>query len=160
MILYMSIWGYSWHCFLFTSSVVCSAKQDFYPPGISLSKVAVGYGASGLSSFGGSLGSCLLQSSPRVTQSLFFNLKPWLCDVSTPQDLTWFHSICREKGIVLATIFLPLTSAPQVKPSLTIHLGCSLCLRCTVHLSSLASLPVLKTSTSQSPMYFILSFFF
>lgn len=46
MTLDVFIWDYSWHYFLFTSRVVCSAERDFYPPGIPLT-----HGANGLGSF-------------------------------------------------------------------------------------------------------------
>lgn len=115
--------------------VVCLAERDFYPPGIPLT-----HGGRPWSKWiwflQGSLGSCLYHSSPCVTWNLFFNLKPWLSAVSSPHDLLQFHTICREKGTILATIFLPLTTAPQVKPSPSVHLDCSWPLRCSAPVQS------------------------
>lgn len=48
--LVMSIWDYSGHFSIFTSSVMYSAEWDSYLPGVSLTKMAGDYGAYGLSS--------------------------------------------------------------------------------------------------------------
>lgn len=154
MTLDVFIWDYSWHYFLFTSRVVCSAERDFYPPGIPLTHGGRSWSKWTwlLQSF---FGSCLSHSSPCVTWNLLFNLKLWLSDVFPPHDPPTIPH-CREKGTVLATIFLPLTTPPQVKPSPSVHLGCSWplgCSACPVWITFQVSNP-----TSQSPMYFILIF--
>lgn len=156
MTLDMFIWDYSRHCFLFTSSVVFSVKWDFYPPGISFTETAGNCSANGLRSFG-ALWSPVSCSSPWVTRSLFFNLKHCFLPFAMflpLRTLAQFHTVCRAKGIALATIFLTLLSALQVKPSPTISLGCSLPFGCTGHLSSLAHVPVLNPYLREPDVFY------
>lgn len=110
----------------------------------------------GLRSFGALWGS-VSRSSPWVTWSLFLNLKHCFLPLAMfllLRTLTRFHTDCREKEIALATIFLTLLSALQVKPSPTTSLGCTLPFGCTVHLSSLAHLPVLNLHLREPGVFY------